>query len=271
MTPAANAARDLMIGYYDRCGEELPAIDADELIGRIRIRNGRWENPIWREQAEQILNRSFFDVDDLVENHLSIRLIIRPLYEYDVIAGAPVFGLARPASREVTICERAEGYEPLYRTTVVHEVAHVVLPSLSRPRPRVLSYSPSSPQRPKEEKEADEFMHTAILPLPVLELGIAWIAEMHGLNLHDALAGANTGRGRFQWREVYFQNLIDSLCVSRHLIAIKLKGLGVFSEATLRYHLSYPLPNRWRKTSQWRPLRAPLRKTLSKFGELRQT
>ena len=166
------------------------------------------------------------------------------MHRLDAIAGASVFGAANPVAREIRICERAEAYEPLYRATVMHEVAHV---RLHQPQHVVdMCYSPQSPRRPRHEKEADEFMHTALLPVPVLNLLVAWVADLRRASIREALLCADTARGRWQWRHLYLPAIINTVCVSRHLLAIKLSTLGVFSRATLKYHLSYAAPNRWR-------------------------
>lgn len=92
-------------------------------------------------------------------------------------------------------------------------------------------------------------MHSCILPMPVLLLGIALVAARRGANLQDAILNANSGKGRWQWRHLYFRRLVDTLCVSRELIAVKLRRLRVFTEGTLTYHKSYRLDNCWLHTA----------------------
>ncbi len=135
----------------------------------------------------------------------------------------------------------------------MHEIAHILLHGESRKR--VVAYSPESKARPPEEREADQFMHEALLPRAVLLVSIARLADIWGIDIREALAGANSGRGRWQWKNRFFLPLINNLVVSRHMLSLKLKSMGYFSETTVRYHLSYPLPNRWLCSSGQFPLR----------------
>lgn len=248
MNRARMVARDLMTDYYKWCRQGAPPTEALDLISVIRLRDNRWQHHNHRKRAEQIFEAARFDVDELAENFLGLTLSVEPMHRLDAIAGATVFGAANPRAGEIRICERAEAYPPLYRTTVMHEVAHVLMHGPQDVQ--CMNYSPDSPRRPRHEMEADEFMHTTILPVPVLNLVVAWIADLRGASLPEALARANTRRGRWQWRHLYLPAIINTLCVSRHLIAIKLVTLGVFSRATLKYHLSYAAPNCWRPEVQ---------------------
>src|SRR6185312_14053471 len=81
---------------------------------------GGWRDEEVRAFALDVLRRGNFDVCDLAENFLGIDLYVGDLRALDEQAGAPVFGLAQPESRTIEICQRAESYEPLFRSTVMH-------------------------------------------------------------------------------------------------------------------------------------------------------
>ncbi len=258
MSTPTELAERVLVHYYESRHEQTPHVQALELLthGMASTRPHLPRDLI--NEADRVLAASVFDVDDLAENHLAIRLLIEPLYDYDAKAGAAVYGLARPGAHAITICERAEAYVPLYRTTVMHEVAHVLLHASTHSR--TAAYAPSSNRRPWFEREADEFMHSSILPAPILALGIVWVAALHDMFVGDALHGANSRRGRSQWKERYFPRLVSRLCVSRHLIAIKLRRLGVFSEDTLAYHQTYAMPNRWLSSTRRTTLQLALKR-----------
>lgn len=245
MTRGRVTAETTIAAYYASKGEEAPSVCASRLLDCIQVRRHRWISPVHESLTEQILERAYFDVDDLAENFLEIRLHVDRLEELDERAGAKVFGCAQPDKRTITICERTLGYEPLYRTTVMHEVGHVLLHQ--RPQHRSPNYAPNSRRRPPREREADEFMSSCLLPTPVLLLGLARVANAWGM---DITSSANTGKGRWQWRKRYFPFLINQLCVSRLLIGVRLRHLGIFTQPTLEYHRTYRLPNRWLKTDR---------------------
>lgn len=134
----------------------------------------------------------------------------------------------------------------------MHEIAHILLHAGARKR--VVAYSPQSKTRPPEEREADQFMQEALLPQAVLLVSIARLADIWGIDIKEALAGANSERGRWQWKNRFFLPLVNNLVVSRHMLCLKLKSMGYFSETTVRYHLSYPLPNRWLRHSGQFPM-----------------
>lgn len=261
MRQACVVAWNLLDEYFESKGRESPRAAAERLLSRILVKNHRWTSDVQRDVADAVVRDAHFDVDDVAENFLGLDLSIRPLHQFDDAAGAPVFGFARPASRSIVICDRANEYEPLYRATAMHEMGHAVLHV--NPATRALPYSPSSPRRPKHEREADEFMHESLLPIPILRLAISWLADSWSMDLRQAISLANTEKARWQWRHCYFPGMINTLCVSRHLIALKMKHLGVFSAETYRYHLSYALPNRWLNKSTSEPLRRPLDRIVS--------
>lgn len=95
-------------------------------------------------------------MEDLAQNFLGLDLFLDDLSDFDRTAGAQVFGAAEPTSGVIKVDLRAVDYQPLYRSTVMHEVAHVVLHQGHAAR--VMNYSPRSPRRPGEEREADRFM-----------------------------------------------------------------------------------------------------------------
>jgi hypothetical protein len=236
-------ADSLLQAYFADRGQQPPSTTALQLL-RIFCSNGAvWRNNAERQACHETLDRASFDVEDLTENFLGIDLYIENLSEFDKRAEAPVFGIAQPASRTIKICERATHYQPLYRATVMHEVAHILMHDKSRAR--TLCYSPKSRRRPKEEFEADNFMSEAILPRSVMYLGVAMVAEQFQQATGEAFAAANTQRGRWQWRNRYFPFLVNSLCVSRELMAVKMKRLGFFSDETVDYHRSYRMATRW--------------------------
>ena len=161
--------------------------------------------------------------------------------------------MAEPRRRRICICERATRYKPLYRTTVLHEVGHVELHTGRCAR--LLNYAPFARRRPPEEREADTFMHSALLPVDILLLAIVWVATRHDLNALEALQSADSPRGRFQWQKYYFPEIISRLCVSGHMISIKLRQMGIFGQKTVEYHLSHARPNRWMNAEDHSPLR----------------
>ena len=245
MSKAVDTARQVAACYFAQRGENPAEDRARSFLSRITLRtNGAWRSDTLVETAVEIINSATINVDQLVENDLHIKLGIEPLHEYDRLAGSPVFGLAFPRKREIIICERAERYAPLYRTSVAHELGHVLLHGTAA-RSR-LSYAPSSRNRPPEEYEADEFMIALLAPANVLRLGTALAAHERGLHIWEVCHRANSSRGRWQWREKILPCLIDRMCLSRLLLSIQMRQLGVFTDATVEYHRSYALPNRWR-------------------------
>lgn len=254
MLPPQLAAEAVLDSYYSKRGEESPRLEAARLVNRVRFQGNKMTGFDDVDLAEDILIRSSFDVDDLAEFHLGIDLRVEHLDDLDQLAGAKVFGVAEPRRRRICICERATRYPPLYRTTVMHEVGHVELHT--RRCARLLNYAPFAQRRPPEEREADTFMHAALLPEDILLLAIPWVAKRHDLDAKEAILWADTPRGRYQWHEYYFPEIISRLCVSRHLICIKLRQMGVFRQRTVQYHLSRPArPNKWMNAEDHRPLR----------------
>jgi Zn-dependent peptidase ImmA (M78 family) len=137
----------------------------------------------------------------------------------------------------------------------MHELGHLVLHGAST---EVMTYAPSTKDRPVVEREADAFMQMCLVPRPVLFLAISRVAGTWEISLREALGTANTTRGRWQWRNRFFTPLINVLGVSRQMLCIKLQQLKIFSFATARYHLTYVLDNRWMHQS------APLRSAVSR-------
>lgn len=244
-----NIAAELTLkDYFAHRNEAAPDVQARELIRRIRLfSNGRWGSDTLVDTACRVLETATFDVDDLVENHLGIGLSIEPLEEFDSRTGSAVFGLADPPQWEMVICERALRYLPLYRTCVAHELGHLLLHSSAGRRERQLAFSPGAPNRPPEEREADEFMAALLAPRHVLFLGVALAAEQSDLHVSDVFRRADTTWGLDVWRHSILPCMIDRLCLSREFIAVQMSKWRVFSSETVEYHKTYRLPNRWRQ------------------------
>jgi hypothetical protein len=198
------------------------------------------------EHAEQILDAARIDVEDLAQNFLGLDVLIDDLSSFDKQAHAVVFGHIRPTARTITVCTRALDYLPLYRSTVLHEVAHFVLHGGTD---KALRYAPGSPIRPPEERQADWFMSETLLPKPIQYTAVVVAAEISGLAPGDAFAAANTEYGRFQWRRFYFPFFINRMCLSRQLVSVRMSQQRHFDSDTFRYHQKYALPNRWRNSS----------------------
>jgi IrrE N-terminal-like domain len=236
------SADDLLSAYYASLGESPPSLAATRWLQTYLLRRGQTSTDSL-EYGFEILNRAIIDVEDVAENFLGLDLYIDDLQRFDEKAGAPVFGFASPETGRITICRRAEAYAPLYRSTVMHEVAHMILHG--GPKMRTLCYSPSSRNRPPEEREADWFMAQALLPKSILYLAVVLAGRARGLFEGEAFRAANTRRGQFQWRNVYFPFFVNRLCLSRQLVAVRMSQERKFNDATYKYHLRYTMPNRW--------------------------
>lgn len=254
MSRARREAARLLSNYFATKGRLTPEAQASSLIRRVLIgSDNRWQSDTIRETASGVLRSAAFNVDDLAENFLDVDLTISSLRDFDQRAGAKVFGLAYPDEHRIVICDRAEQYPPLYRSTVAHELGHVLLHRSAEPQ-RQLCYSPLAERRPHEENEVDEFMIALLLPERVLTLAVGVFAEMNGVALQDCLGHAGSARGRWIWRHLLFRRLIEELCLSRQLIAYRMRSVGYFTSETVRYHLSYRLPNRWRQSTPIQPM-----------------
>lgn len=236
----------LLAAYYESRDEPIPAEQAYAWLRAFVMRRFNVDRESF-DYTESILDRAVLDVEDVALNFLGLDLFLDDLSDYDRAAGAQVFGAAEPASGVIKVDLRAVEYQPLYRSTVMHEVAHVVLHHGRAAR--VLNYSPRSPRRPREEGEADRFMAESLLPEPILYLAIVLAERLFGVDASAAFAGANSARGRYQWRHYYFPQFLNRLCLSRELVAVRMVQRGTFSQSTFDYHLTYPIPNRWRQAS----------------------
>lgn len=237
-------AGNVMADYFDTKGEQWVAFEASAMLGTIVVgRDNRWVRNERSTEAKRILQRAFFDVDDLAENHLGIRVDFESLEYLDGGVGSSVYGCAYPQDRQMIICTRTLAYPPLYRATVVHEIGHILLHAQSANR--CLVYTPDMPGPTPEEQEANQFMHVALLPKSVLHLGIAYICDVWGIDLRLPIASANIERGRYLWKERLFVPLMRMLGVSREMIAIKMARQRCFSQDTLAYHKTYALPTPW--------------------------
>ncbi|HUT58022.1 MAG TPA: ImmA/IrrE family metallo-endopeptidase [Phycisphaerae bacterium] len=255
------AAAQLMADYFSSRGQRWPAFDATDLLSRVEHVNGHWVNDSHVSEAEAVIRRACFDVDDLVENYLRIELIFEDLSYLDGLIGAPVYGYAHPDTRRIAVCDRARAYEPLCRTTIIHEVAHILLHTAAKER--TIVYCPEFPGRSPEEVEANQFMHVALLPKSVLRLAIAWLCHIQGIDLRLAVGSANFKRGRWIWRRRLFGPLIGKLCVSRELVSLKMmRTLGVFDQDTVNFHKTYHLPTKWRPKNLTPPLQRRIRELM---------
>ena len=237
-------SEELLSAYYASKGEAIPARQAEAWLRAFVLRHFKADGESM-DYAESIMDRSVLDVEDVTQNFLSLDLFLDDLSEFDAQAGASVFGLADPTSGTIKVDFRAVDYQPLYRSTVMHEVAHVMLHRDRRSR--AMRYSPRSPKRPYEEREADRFMAASLLPEPILYLAIILAERQFGIEYGAAFAGANTARGRYQWRHYYFPFFLNRLCLSRELVAVRMVQRGTFNESTFEYHRTYSIPNRWRQ------------------------
>ncbi len=262
MTEPWKAADKLMTEYYASKGLDWVAFEASRIFGTAyKRRDHKWTSQHLESRAAKTLQQACFDVDDLVENHLGISLSIESLEHLDATAGAPVYGYAYPASKEIVVCERTLAYEPLYRSTVIHEAAHVLMHK--KAATRCMLFVPDRCSMSLEEREANQFMHVALLPESVLLLGAAYYCQLRGIDLGLAFGSANISRGKWIWRDRLFPELINNLCVSRQMICIKLCEMGWFNQNTVRYHQSYRLQTRWSAPVPGRPLARVLESVLA--------
>lgn len=248
----------VMREYYHARGEQWPADEAKRLLVLYVQAGFRWR-PEAAEHAYGVLARANFDVVDLAQNFLQFDMVVHDLRSFDTDAGAPVFGAAFTKSHSFAVCDRTTLYQPLFRSTVVHEVAHLVLDSQHAEHSY---YAPHSAHRPRTVYAADKFMVGALLPKALLTLGIVVEADRRGIASGEALRGANTSRGLSQWRHIFFPSLIDQLCVSREMIAITMWRFGYFSPGTLDYHKTYALKTRWWTPGMHRSLKPHLQAAL---------
>ncbi len=262
MANAWKVAEDTMTKYFASKGEVWPAIEANEILERIRVGpDHRWVHQHLITQAESALARARFPVDDLVENHLKIVVTYQSLAYLDKSEGCRVYGCAYPQTREIVICERTLKYEPLCRTTAAHELGHVLLHRHARQR--CLLYTPERPASTPEEREANTFMQAIILPDSILDLGIRYFCHVWGIDTRLVFDAANGLRGRWIWRHRLFAPLIDMLCVSREMTSIKMKEWGYFSDETAKHHKTYVLQTRWHTPLPQQSLVRPLRKVMA--------
>jgi len=254
-------AEKTMTDYFASKGERWPAIEAGEVLRQIRVGpDHRWNDRQLVDIAQKILAKAMFPVDDLIENHLRIVVSYESLAYLDKSEGSPVYGCAYPKTREVIICERTLKYEPLFRTTGVHELGHVLMHKETQQR--CMLYTPQRPASTPEEREANAFMKAIILPDEVLELAIRYICDTWGIDTRLALKAANGARGRWIWRNRLFAPLINMLCVSREMISITMKRRSFFSEDTVAYHKTYALQTRWHSPTPRGGVVRPLRRVM---------
>ncbi len=63
-----------------------------------------------------------------------------------------------------------------------------------------------------------------------------------------------------------FKPLIEGLCVSREMLAIRLRDLGILDAATVEYHKTYALPNKWRPVSKSSPMQHVMQQIWNELG-----
>ena len=254
-------AEKTMTDYFASKGERWPAVEATEALRQVRAgADHRWTNRRLVDVAQEILARTMFPVDDLIENHLKISMSYESLAYLDKSEGSPVYGCAYPQTREVVICERTLKYEPLFRTTGTHELGHVLMHKETQQR--CMLYTPQRPASTPEEREANAFMKAVILPDAVLELAIRYICDTWGIDARLAFRAANCARGRWIWRERLFASLINMLCVSREMISITMKRWSFFSDPTAAYHRTYALQTNWHTPLPREAIARPLRRVM---------
>lgn len=249
---AWKAASELMAGYYEARGKGWPAIRADKALRRIPFAEDLPSGQELETEARAVLDDAVFDVDDLAKNHLGIRLDVECLRRLDVIVGGPVYGHAVPEENRICACERTLQYMPLYRTTVMHEVGHVLLHKGAANR--TMLYVPSNPDRNRYEREANQFMKVAILPKSIFSLAIAYVCAALSIDREEAVKRANTTKGRYLWQKQLMRPLVNCLCVSREMLGIELLKRKIFSPDTREYHLGYALPTAWHTPIRAHPL-----------------
>lgn len=259
MFPRATRLAHDTLRDYARSRSRDPAFERAELYVRhfVSLYLAKCQRALTQAQivaVENILREATIDVDQLAEIDLKLDLSIETLQRFDELAGAEVLGYAVPASRRIAICERAERYAPLYRATVLHEIGHVLLHS--QRCYRGAAYSPESPRRPAQEREADAFMHAAILPDGVLFLGVVLLSSLHGLDFGSLMRRAfnRSPMGLWLWQYLILPGIVSRLCVSTELASIKLKSLGVFDQDSIEFHRRHSLPNKWMKPSDHKPI-----------------
>lgn len=243
MKKARALAQHMRQQYYAARGVELPEKAARRLRRRIHVRtDGTWRSKPLLDRTLEVLNSANFAVEDVLAL-CGVRIDYDDLRYLDRSEATPVLGCAWPDCRAIQVCYRAVDYEPLFRSTVWHELGHVLMHG--KRSERCLLYKPDEQPRSIEEREANAFMHAAMLPGPLIGLGVAYVC--HWYRVHPTLAfhSANTLRGRWLWRHCIFRFLIDKLCVSREMLVLHMRNCHAFNRETARYHLSYRLRNRW--------------------------
>jgi hypothetical protein len=205
------------------------------------------------------------DLDDLAENFLGAEISISPLKHLDVTAGAEVLGKANPTTRSIAVCPRVERYEPLYRATLAHEVAHLVLhPHLGL---RELAYAPNSQKRPHYELEADEFMANLLMPAGLIEATLAVVSAVYRIRM-EWLCDVNSERGRHLWKQHVLRMFLNTLCISREFALVRASRTFGMSYETCAYHRTYSLPNRWAPPGGFAstPMAHPISEALTDWG-----
>lgn len=225
-------ATSIVGSFFSSFGLVPPELRARQLLRRIKVgRDHKWTDPDLAIEVGTFLRQTCFDVVQLVV-HTGFHVHFRDL-GIDPASGRKILGHHSAKEHVITVCRSTMDYYPLFRTTVLHELAHLLLHRHGQ--------NPES----RCEREANEFMQSAILPRAVLFLGVFLICQSNVVDPVLALQSANLLRGKYIWRHRLLPWLVDNLCVSRELIAILMEKEGWFDSATLQYHTSYHMPNKW--------------------------
>ena len=183
-------AAETMNAYFAGMGHPWPAVEADEILQKVAVtREHRWTSDILAERAEATLARANFPMIDLVRDFLGISVRWTSLAHLDKSAHCHVYGRANPQTRSIEICERTRSHGPLARTTLAHELGHVLLHK--RNRKRCLLYTNALPSS-RKEREANAFMQAIVLPTSVLELAILYRCHQRHLDPRLAFNAANS-------------------------------------------------------------------------------
>lgn len=253
MSRARRSATEHLNKYFRSIGYQSPTRDAYILMKRIGVDSSThaWQNPQFYMDADELIRRSTIDTDDFVENYLGATLWVEDLRSLSNQLGCRIYGFSKPKSRVIVICETTFRYEPLRRATIFHEAGHLCLHrDIKR---ESLNYAPRKHARPTEEREADEFMMSCMLPLSIFHLATARVCAFHKIDLTLAHQAACSRRGRWIWRYRLLPEMVDRLCVSREMLVRTLYRLRFIDFDTLQYHLSYRMPNKWLQTCRRKP------------------
>lgn len=246
-------AREVLQAHYEPLGIRHPEeAGAEYLQTRVQVpprgRSLRWSIV---DHIEELLGQWFFDLEGLIELEHRIVVDVDPLHSQNAAAEAPVHGLAVPHERRIVVTPEAMSYQPLCRMTLAHELGHVLMKHVGSAQglPR---FSPHSPNRSVQERQANAFMRAMLIPPNLIKLAVLVAASKADLNLSALLLSAHTGRVRGEWQRFVLPYLIERLCLSRQALCIHFEKIKVFTKADTDHHLSYSAPNAWNPRPCWR-------------------